>query len=127
MDPFPCAQPSSPHLTAADHLAPTVRVTTVVVGRSVLLVVEGECDLAAAPVLEAAAAALPRVVRSVAVDLSALEFLDWTGLQLLLALAPSGVTPVLLDPSRAARCLLDAAAGAGLVDGGLRVVGTRGA
>lgn len=124
MDPFPSAQPSPDVLPCST--GPAVRITTVVAGRAVLVVVEGECDLAAAPVLEAAAAALPLGVLSVALDLSGLEFLDWTGLESLLALARPGVTPVLLDPSRAVRCLLDAVASTGLVPEGLRVLSTRG-
>ena len=120
MDSFPCTQPCSDVLAGP---APTaVRVATVVAGRSVLVVVEGECDLAAAPALAAVAAAVPASARSLCLDLSGLQFLDWTGLQALLALAPAGVVPVLLDPGRAVRCLLDAAARAGLVPEGLQVV-----
>ena len=106
--------------------ADLLRVTTVVAGRHVLLLLEGDCDIASARVLEAAAAAVPAGVRTVAVDVSRLAFLDCAGLQALLALAPGGQPPVLVDPSRPVRYLLDVAGQAGVLPARLDVVTTEG-
>ena len=126
VDTSPHAQPPTPLPPGAASpdvpAVPAVRLTSLVLDRHVLLVVEGECDLAAASQLEACAATVPARARSFALDLSRLEFLDWSGLQGLLALAPAGLVPVLLDPNGAVGCLLDAAAGAGLLPQGLQVV-----
>lgn len=129
MDPFPRTRPTAGAVPAVLPLpapADLLRVTTVVAGRDALVVLEGECDLASLPVLEPVAAALVAGVRTVAVDVSRLEFLDCAGLVALAALAPAGRPVTFVDPSRPVRYLLEVAAQTGVLPLGLGVVTTEG-
>jgi anti-sigma B factor antagonist len=59
------------------------RVTREVVGSSVTLVLEGELDLSTTPILEQALAEEARNGRHVVVDLDALDFIDSSGIVVL--------------------------------------------